>query len=92
MDPEVVEKQPVLCFVLVRVLLGFSLATSTSFCSSVGKHPVFENRGIVSFRTFSFKVSGFLAKFLFIDRSGICCGPRELFFSASTSLVFMNQI
>ena len=26
-------------------LVGFSLDTSSSFCSSVGRHPVFENRG-----------------------------------------------
>ena len=40
-------------FVLVFVLQGFSLGTSSSFYSSVGRHPVFENREIVSYFTFA---------------------------------------
>ena len=40
-------------FVLVFVLLGFPLDTSSSFCSSVGRHPVFENREIVNYCTFA---------------------------------------
>ena len=35
----------VFVFVLVFVLLGCRLDASSSFCSSVGRHPVFENRG-----------------------------------------------
>ena len=40
-------------FVLVVVLLGFRLDTSSSFFSSAGRHPVFENREIVSYCTFA---------------------------------------
>ena len=40
-------------FVLVVVLLGFRLDTSSSFFSSAGRHPVFENRETVSYCTFA---------------------------------------
>ena len=42
-------------FVLVVVLLGFSLDTSSSFCSSAERRPVFENKGIVNCCTSKFK-------------------------------------
>ena len=47
-------KQSVVAFVflLVFVLLGLMPAGS-SFCSSVGRHPVFENRGLASCCTFA---------------------------------------
>lgn len=50
-------------------------------------------QGIVNFCAFKWKFSCLLAKSLFIDRSGICCGPRELFlFSKYFSLFFSDQV
>ena len=55
----------VFVFVLVLVLLGFSFATTSSFCSSVGRHPVFENRRMVSCCVFNLGSRRVFSKFPF---------------------------
>ena len=62
-------------FVLVVVLLGFRLDTSSSFFSSAGRHPVFENREIVSYCTFALGYESWKETCLLV-RAGVGVGVR----------------